>query len=124
MEMNVVIGEGSERLQVLRKFEKWDGETPRGCPVLIKVKGKCSECSFVLWRETVLMCLPSYRSYLRWWSLAQISWSSREYLTYVRHFIHHPPSTIHFSNIHSPSTLLHPHPIQPRDSLTFAQRTV
>ena len=32
----------SDRLQLLKPFEKWDGKDAVDCPVLIKVKGKCT----------------------------------------------------------------------------------
>jgi aconitate hydratase len=41
--VNVVVDPKSERLQVLQPFKPWDGKTPTDLPVLIKVKGKCSE---------------------------------------------------------------------------------
>ena len=41
--VQVAIDPKSERLQRLEPFEPWDGKTPTDLPVLIKVKGKCSE---------------------------------------------------------------------------------
>jgi aconitate hydratase len=33
----------SERIQLIRPFEGWNGEDKQGVEMLIKVKGKCSE---------------------------------------------------------------------------------
>ena len=41
--VNVAVNPKSDRLQRLTAFEAWDGTTPTDLPVLIKVKGKCSE---------------------------------------------------------------------------------
>ena len=41
--VQVAIDPQSKRLQVLKPFKPWDGQTPKNLPVLIKVKGKCSE---------------------------------------------------------------------------------
>ena len=42
--VNVAVNPNSDRLQLLKPFAPWDGKTPTDLPVLIKVKGKCSEC--------------------------------------------------------------------------------
>jgi aconitate hydratase len=39
----VAVNPKSDRLQLLTAFEPWDGTTPTDLPILIKVKGKCSE---------------------------------------------------------------------------------
>lgn len=39
---DVIILEGSDRLQRLQAFEKWDGKDLSELPLLIKVKGKCT----------------------------------------------------------------------------------
>ena len=39
----VAVDPKSDRLQLLTAFEAWDGTTPTDLPILIKVKGKCSE---------------------------------------------------------------------------------
>lgn len=44
--VNVAVSPSSERLQLLKPFDAWNGKTPKDLPILIKVKGKCSECSF------------------------------------------------------------------------------
>ncbi|KAJ3629996.1 hypothetical protein Zmor_028535 [Zophobas morio] len=41
-DIEVVIDPQSLRIQALKPFEKWDGEDFRSCPILIKVKGKCT----------------------------------------------------------------------------------
>ena len=41
----------SDRLQLLQPFEKWDGKDAKDLPVLIKVKGKCSE-----WLVSIRRC--------------------------------------------------------------------
>ncbi|MEZ6195605.1 MAG: aconitate hydratase [Planctomycetota bacterium] len=40
--VEVVVREDSERLQLLAKFQPWDGEDLRDMPVLVKAKGKCT----------------------------------------------------------------------------------
>jgi len=40
--VDVLVDPQSQRLQKLDPFEAWDGKDPSGCPVLIKVKGKCT----------------------------------------------------------------------------------
>ncbi|KIY52150.1 aconitate hydratase [Fistulina hepatica ATCC 64428] len=40
--VQVAVNPRSERLQLLRPFEPWNGETPKDLPILIKVKGKCT----------------------------------------------------------------------------------
>jgi aconitate hydratase len=40
--IDVVVKEGSERLQLLAPFEPWDGEDWKGMKLLIKAKGKCT----------------------------------------------------------------------------------
>jgi aconitate hydratase len=39
----VAVDSKSDRLQLLQPFKPWDGKPPTDLPVLIKVKGKCSE---------------------------------------------------------------------------------
>ena len=41
--VQVAVDPKSERMQLLTPFDKWDGKTPTDLPILIKVKGKCSE---------------------------------------------------------------------------------
>ena len=41
--VQVAVDPKSERLQILKPFAPWDGKTPTDLPILIKVKGKCSE---------------------------------------------------------------------------------
>ena len=43
--VQVAVDPKSERLQILKPFAPWDGKTPTDLPILIKVKGKCSEYS-------------------------------------------------------------------------------
>lgn len=43
--VNVAVNPNSDRLQLLKPFNPWDGKTPTDLPILIKVKGKCSEYS-------------------------------------------------------------------------------
>ena len=40
--VQVAVDHKSDRLQLLRPFTPWDGQTFKDLPVLIKVKGKCS----------------------------------------------------------------------------------
>merc|ERR1712072_249608 len=40
--VDVLVDPQSQRLQKLDPFPAWDGKDPSGCPVLIKVKGKCT----------------------------------------------------------------------------------
>ena len=40
--VQVAVDPKSERLQLLTPFKPWDGQTPKGLPILIKVKGKCT----------------------------------------------------------------------------------
>lgn len=40
--VEVKVSENSERLQLLKPFEPWDGRDFKNLPVLIKVKGKCT----------------------------------------------------------------------------------
>lgn len=40
--VNVAVSPTSDRLQLLKPFQKWDGKTPENLPILIKVKGKCT----------------------------------------------------------------------------------
>jgi len=40
--VQVAVDVKSDRLQLLKPFAPWDGQTPKNLPVLIKVKGKCS----------------------------------------------------------------------------------
>ncbi len=46
--VQVAVDPKSDRLQLLEPFKPWDGKQPTNCPVLIKVKGKCSELLFLL----------------------------------------------------------------------------
>ena len=41
--VQVAVDPKSDRLQLLEPFKPWDGKQPTDCPVLIKVKGKCSK---------------------------------------------------------------------------------
>ncbi|ORY93017.1 aconitate hydratase [Syncephalastrum racemosum] len=41
-QVNVAVSPDSNRLQLLKPFEKWDGKDIKDIPVLIKVKGKCT----------------------------------------------------------------------------------
>ena len=43
--VSVAVNPSSDRLQLLKPFNPWDGKTPTDLPILIKVKGKCSEYS-------------------------------------------------------------------------------
>ena|ERR1700761_8023652 len=43
--VEVIVNPKSDRLQLLKPFEKWNGKDLKGLPILIKVKGKCSEFS-------------------------------------------------------------------------------
>lgn len=38
----IVVSQESQRLQLLKPFEKWDGKELQGLRVLVKVKGKCT----------------------------------------------------------------------------------
>ncbi|CAE6366604.1 aconitate hydratase 1 [Rhizoctonia solani AG-1 IB] len=40
--VNVAVDPKSDRLQLLKPFQPWDGKTPKNLPVLIKVQGKCT----------------------------------------------------------------------------------
>ena len=40
--VQVAVDPKSDRLQLLKLFKPWDGQTPKDLPILIKVKGKCS----------------------------------------------------------------------------------
>ncbi|CAE6461204.1 unnamed protein product [Rhizoctonia solani] len=40
--VNVAVDPKSDRLQLLQPFKPWDGTSPKGLPVLIKVQGKCT----------------------------------------------------------------------------------
>ena len=40
--VNVAVNPQSDRLQLLKPFQPYDGKTPKELPVLIKVKGKCT----------------------------------------------------------------------------------
>lgn len=40
--VNVVVAEGSERLQILEPFKPWDGGNIEGMKLIIKAKGKCT----------------------------------------------------------------------------------
>jgi aconitate hydratase len=40
--VNIVIPEKSDRLQLLRRFDPWNGKDIINAPVLIKIKGKCT----------------------------------------------------------------------------------
>ncbi|KAG8794895.1 Aconitate hydratase mitochondrial [Serendipita sp. 401] len=40
--VNVAVSPTSDRLQLLEPFKPWNGKDPKGLPVLIKVKGKCT----------------------------------------------------------------------------------
>lgn len=41
--VNVIVSPTSDRLQLLKPFQPWDGKEPKDLPVLIKVLGKCSK---------------------------------------------------------------------------------
>lgn len=41
--VQVAVDPRSNRLQLLEPFDPWDGKKPEDLPILIKVKGKCSE---------------------------------------------------------------------------------
>ncbi len=41
-DVEIIVREDSERLQLLKPFEPWDGKDLTGMPVLLKVKGKCT----------------------------------------------------------------------------------
>jgi aconitate hydratase len=45
--VQVAVDPKSDRLQLLEPFKPWDGKQPTNCPVLIKVKGKCSKWLFL-----------------------------------------------------------------------------
>lgn len=40
--VKVAVDPKSDRLQLLKPFQPWDGKTPEDLPILIKVKGKCT----------------------------------------------------------------------------------
>jgi aconitate hydratase len=40
--VQVAVDPKSQRLQLLKPFQPWDGKTPTDLPILIKVKGKCT----------------------------------------------------------------------------------
>ncbi|KAF8679725.1 aconitase IPM isomerase family [Rhizoctonia solani] len=40
--VNVAVDPKSDRLQLLKPFQPWDGKAPKNLPVLIKVQGKCT----------------------------------------------------------------------------------
>ncbi|KAK7061042.1 Aconitate hydratase mitochondrial [Paramarasmius palmivorus] len=40
--VQVAVDPKSDRLQLLKPFQPWDGKTPTDLPILIKVKGKCT----------------------------------------------------------------------------------
>jgi len=40
--VQVAVSPTSDRLQLLKPFQPWDGKDPKDVPVLIKVKGKCT----------------------------------------------------------------------------------
>ncbi|KAF7433607.1 Aconitate hydratase mitochondrial [Pleurotus ostreatus] len=40
--VQVAVSPTSDRLQLLKPFQPWDGKTPSDLPILIKVKGKCT----------------------------------------------------------------------------------
>lgn len=40
--VEVAVSPTSDRLQLLKPFKAWDGKDPKGMPVLIKAKGKCT----------------------------------------------------------------------------------
>jgi aconitate hydratase len=42
-QVTVAVDPKSDRLQLLTAFEAWNSTTPTDLPILIKVKGKCSE---------------------------------------------------------------------------------
>ncbi len=41
-DIDVIISPNSERLQLLKPFEPWDGKEIENAPILIKIKGKCT----------------------------------------------------------------------------------
>lgn len=41
-DVEIVVKEDSERLQILKPFEQWDGKDLADMPVLLKVRGKCT----------------------------------------------------------------------------------
>jgi aconitate hydratase len=49
MSVQVAVDPKSDRLQLLQPFKPWDGKTPQDLPVLIKVRGKCSEYNEKCW---------------------------------------------------------------------------
>ena len=40
--VQVAVSPSSDRLQLLKPFQPWDGKTPENLPILIKVQGKCT----------------------------------------------------------------------------------
>ncbi|KAF8347560.1 aconitate hydratase [Amanita rubescens] len=40
--VNVAVSPSSDRLQLLKPFDPWNGKTPKDLPILIKAKGKCT----------------------------------------------------------------------------------
>lgn len=79
--VQVAVDPKSERLQLLTPFKPWDGKTPQGLPILIKVKGKCSKCQDQLDdKDGLANFLNSYGSHLCWWPLAQVPWTPPEHL--------------------------------------------
>lgn len=52
--VDVAVDPKSDRLQLLKPFRPWDGKTPEDLPILIKVKGKCSE--YPLHNGSTVLC--------------------------------------------------------------------
>ena len=77
--VSVAVNPSSDRLQLLKPFTPWDGKTPTDLPILIKVKGKCSECSTSMRRRLVIDIICSNGSHFCWWSLVEIPWTPREH---------------------------------------------
>ncbi|MEE9391646.1 MAG: aconitate hydratase [Planctomycetota bacterium] len=41
-QVNIVVADNSERLELLKKFQPWDGKDYQSLPILVKAKGKCT----------------------------------------------------------------------------------
>jgi hypothetical protein len=86
----VAVDPKSDCLQLLQLFKPWDGKTPTSLPMLIKIKGQCSESCFLFPLFVIdVVADPYYTSYgshQRWWTLAKVPWTSQEYLLCVVSF--------------------------------------
>lgn len=44
--VDLAVDPNSNRIQLIKPFEAWDGKDEQDLTMLIKVRGKCSECGF------------------------------------------------------------------------------